>query len=43
MQPFPFEARRFQIDQDFLPVHHAPGDGADIIFEFKYGLNGYKR
>lgn len=30
----PWEARRFQIDQDFLPVHHAPGGGADMIFEF---------
>ncbi|GAA0406199.1 hypothetical protein GCM10009133_13550 [Cocleimonas flava] len=31
----PWEARRFQIDQDFLPVHHAPGGGADMIFEFE--------
>lgn len=30
----PWEARRFQIDQDFLPVHTAPGNGPDIIFEF---------
>lgn len=32
---YPWEARRFQIDQDFLPVHHAPGGGADMIFEFE--------
>ena len=31
----PWESRRFQIDQDFLPVHHAPGGGADMIFEFE--------
>jgi hypothetical protein len=31
----PWEARRFQIDQDFLPVHHAPGGDADMIFEFE--------
>ncbi len=31
----PWEARRFQIDQDFLPVHCAPGGGPDMIFEFK--------
>ncbi len=30
----PWEARRFQIDQDFLPVHCAPGGGPDMIFEF---------
>ncbi len=29
-----WEARRFQIDQDFLPVHHAPSGGPDMIFEF---------
>ena len=31
----PWEARRFQIDQDFLPVHCAPGRGPDMIFEFE--------
>lgn len=31
----PWEARRFQIDQDFLPVHCAPGNGPDMIFEFQ--------
>ncbi len=30
----PWEARRFQIDQDYLPVHCAPGGGPDMIFEF---------
>jgi hypothetical protein len=30
----PWEARRFKIDQDFLPIHHAPGSGPDMIFEF---------
>lgn len=30
----PWEARRFQIDQDFLPVHCAPGGGPDMVFEF---------
>ena len=31
----PWESRRFQIDQDFLPVNTAPGNGPDLIFEFK--------
>ncbi len=31
----PYEARRFKIDQDFLPVGTAPGNGPDIIFEFE--------
>lgn len=31
----PYEARRFKIDQDFLPVGTAPGNGPDLIFEFK--------
>lgn len=30
----PWEARRFKIDQDFLPLHPAPGNGPDMIFEF---------
>lgn len=30
----PYEARRFKIDQDFLPVCTAPGNGPDLIFEF---------
>lgn len=31
----PWEARRFEIDQDFLPVAPAPGKGPDLIFEFE--------
>ena len=31
----PWEARRFQIDQDFLPVSTAPGRGADVIIELE--------
>lgn len=30
----PYDARRFKIDQDFLPVGCAPGGGPDLIFEF---------
>ncbi|WP_205880578.1 AlwI family type II restriction endonuclease [Larkinella terrae] len=30
----PWNARRFQIDQDFLPVGTAPGNGPDMVFEF---------
>jgi len=30
----PYDARRFKIDQDFLPVGTAPGNGPDLIFEF---------
>jgi hypothetical protein len=29
-----WEARNFEIDQDFLPVHCAPGGGPDMVFEF---------
>jgi len=28
------EARRFKVDQDFLPIGTAPGGGPDLIFEF---------
>lgn len=31
----PWESRRFQIDQDFLPVNCAPGGGPDMVFEFE--------
>lgn len=31
----PYEARRFKIDQDFLPVGTATGNGPDMIFEFQ--------
>ncbi|MBI5409996.1 MAG: AlwI family type II restriction endonuclease [Nitrospirae bacterium] len=30
-----YEARRFKVDQDFLPVSPAPGGGPDLIFEFE--------
>lgn len=30
----PWQARRFQVDQDFMPVGTAPGRGPDMIFEF---------
>ena len=30
----PYEARRFNIDQDYLPIGTAPGGGPDMIFEF---------
>jgi hypothetical protein len=30
----PYEARRFKVDQDFLPIGCAPGNGPDLIFEF---------
>ncbi|MCQ2445808.1 MAG: AlwI family type II restriction endonuclease, partial [Clostridia bacterium] len=31
----PYEVRRFNIDQDFLPVSTAPGNGPDLIAEFE--------
>ena len=31
----PYEMRRFKIDQDFLPVSTAPGNGPDLIAEFE--------
>ncbi len=31
----PYEARRFKVDQDFLPVGTAPGNGPDLIMEFR--------
>lgn len=30
----PYNARRFNVDQDFLPVSTAPGNGPDLIMEF---------
>ncbi len=30
----PWEARRFKVDQDFLPIGTAPGGGPDILLEF---------
>lgn len=32
----PHEARRFKVDQDFFPISHASGGGADMIFEFDH-------
>jgi hypothetical protein len=31
----PYESRRFKVDQDFLPVGTAPGNGPDLIMEFR--------
>jgi hypothetical protein len=31
----PYEARRFKIDQSFLPIGCAPGNGPDLVFEFE--------
>jgi len=31
----PYEVRRFKIDQDFLPVSTAPGNGPDLVAEFE--------
>ena len=30
----PYNVRRFNVDQDFMPVSTAPGNGADLIAEF---------
>jgi hypothetical protein len=30
----PFKARKFKVDQDFLPIGTAPGGGPDLFFEF---------
>ncbi len=35
LQNKPYEVRRFKIDQDFLPVSTAPGNGPDLIAEFE--------
>lgn len=29
------DSRRFKVDQDFLPICTAPGNGPDLVFEFK--------
>lgn len=31
----PYQVRRFKIDQDFMPVSTAPGNGPDLIAEFE--------
>jgi hypothetical protein len=33
-----WEARNFKIDQDFLPVHCAPGGRPDMVFEFENAI-----
>lgn len=35
MKSKPYEARGFNIDQDYLPVGTAPGGGPDMVFEFE--------
>ena len=35
LENFPWEARRFKVDQDFFPLSHAPAGGPDMIFEFE--------
>ena len=30
----PYEVRRFKIDQDFMPISTAPGNGPDLVAEF---------
>lgn len=32
----PWEARRFRIDEEFMPLGTAPGGGPDMIFEFEH-------
>lgn len=31
----PYEVRRFKVDQDFMPVSTAPGNGPDLVAEFE--------
>ncbi len=31
----PYQARRFKVGTDFLPISTAPGGGPDMVFEFK--------
>ncbi|WP_141214584.1 AlwI family type II restriction endonuclease, partial [Acinetobacter baumannii] len=31
----PQQCRRFKVDQDFRPIHNAPGGGSDVIFEYE--------
>lgn len=35
LQNKPFDVRRFKIDQDFMPISTAPGNGPDLIAEFE--------
>jgi hypothetical protein len=34
----PWDCRKFAVDQDFLPVHCAPGGGPDMVFEFENAI-----
>ncbi len=34
LQNEPYQVRRFSVDQDFMPVSTAPGNGPDLIAEF---------
>lgn len=34
LQNSPKDARRFEVDHDFMPIHFAPGGGPDMYFEF---------
>lgn len=34
LQNEPWESRKFTVDREFLPLRHAPGGDADMIFEF---------
>lgn len=31
----PYEARNFNIDSELQPIHHAPGNKADMLFEYR--------
>lgn len=35
LQNKPYEVRRFNVDQDFKPISTAPGNGPDLIAEYK--------
>ena len=30
----PYQARRFKVDEELQPINHAPGNGADMVFEY---------
>jgi len=30
----PYHARRFKVDEELQPINHAPGNGADMVFEY---------
>ena len=31
----PYESRKFKIDSEFKPIHHAPSNTPDLVFEFE--------